>query len=160
MVLIMPRGRSADLPATSDVDLVELFKERNFRLGVRTGNAYPSEAIRRYLVDPANADQIYSVDSEQELHQDLIDGRTDGYISDRIVAATFIDASGVRGDFEEHPLLIKGDLHLMFSKASVSAETVADFNRAIKIVHQDGTFRQLNETYAFPILVALTLDSN
>ena len=48
----------------------------------------------------------------------------------------------------------------MFSKASIQPEVVTDFNRAIESVHADGTYRRLNEKYAFPILVKLTLDSN
>ena len=160
MALIVPRGQSASLPATTEIELVDLFKKTNFQLGIESGAAYPSEAIRAFLDDPANHHQLLRIGTQQDLLQNLIDGQIDGYLADRIVAATLIRANRVRGQVEEHPLLVDGNLHLMFSKASVPPTVVAAFDRAIDSVRADGTFRQINETYAFPILVALTIDSN
>ena len=160
IALIVPRGESASLSATTDAELVTLFKAKKFRLGVKAGFAYPSALLRAFLDDPGNSGQIRKVENQQDLLQDLIDGRTDGYLSDRIVAATFIEANNARNKVEEHPLLVVGDLHLMFSKASVSPEVVDDFNRAIESMRDDGSFRRLIGAYTFPIFVGLTLDSD
>ena len=160
LALIVPRGESASLSAKSDDELVSLFKDEGFRVGVKAGFAYPSKLIRDYLDDPDFDEQIVRAESQQDLLQDLIDGRTDGYLSDRIVAATFIVANNAHKSVEPHSLTVAGDLHLMFSKASVSPEVVEDFNRAIESLKEDGTFRRLTETYTFPITVSLTLDSD
>jgi polar amino acid transport system substrate-binding protein len=96
---------------------------------------------------------------EQALLPALLAGRIDGYLSDRIVAATQIADRGVAALVEEHPVLAHGDIHLMFSKASVSPRVVADFNRAIEAIRDGPVYRRLNEKYTFPILVGLTLES-
>ncbi|MCP4410735.1 MAG: hypothetical protein GY807_23945, partial [Gammaproteobacteria bacterium] len=44
-------------------------------------------------------------------------------------------------------------------KATVPLEVVEKFNKAIEIVHSDGTFQRLNANYALPILVQLSLDN-
>jgi len=159
MAFIVPRGQSASYPARTDAELVGMFKERKIRLGVDPGTAYPSAAVRAFVADPANRAQLFEI-SETELLQELLDGHIDGYLSDRIVAANIIEAVGAGRDVEEHPLLVDGEIHLMFSKASVPPEVVDDFNRAIESVVADGTYRELNEKYSFPILVRLTVNSD
>lgn len=160
IALIVPRGTSASLPATSDTELVEHFKKAKFRLGVVAGAAYPSDVVPSFVADPANSQQIFPHGTGQYPLYSLLNGDIDGYLNDRIAAATFIRANGAGGDVEEHPVLFSGAIHLMFSKASVPPEVVAEFNRAIEEIANDGTFGRINENYAFPILVALTLDSN
>jgi len=157
-VLILPRGKGATLPADNDAELVEQIKTKKFRLGVENGAAYPSKAVRAYLADPANRDRIVAL-PEQKLLPTLLNGRIDGYLSDRIVAAANIADLGVAARVEEHPVLVNGDIHLMFSKVTVPPAVVADFNRAIEKVREGPTYRRLNEKYTFPILVNLTLES-
>ena len=159
VALIVASGMSESLPATTDTELIDLFREKKFRLGAVAGTAFPSKAVRSFLADPANSHQVILHESPQDVLESLLDGQVDGYFGDRIVAATFVRANGAGSRVEEHPLLISGDIHLMFSKASVAREVVANFNRAIKSVGDDGTFGRINEHYAFPILVTLTLDS-
>ena len=159
VALILRRGMSRSLPAATDVELIDLIKQKKLRLGIEAGAAFPSQAIRSFLADPANVDRIVVQESVHDLLQRLRDGRIDAYLTDRIVAATSIRANGAGDEVEEHPVLMSGDIHLMFSKASVPPEVVADFNRAIQNVRDDGTFRRVNEAYVFPILVTLTLDS-
>lgn len=158
MVLIVPRGKSASLPARTVSELVDRIKQKKFRLGVGPGIAYPSEEVRTFLANPANSDQVVAI-NDRHLLQNLIEGRIDGYLADRMVAADMIKAHGAEGVVEEHPVMVEGPLHLMFSKASVPPQVVADFNRAIENIQADGTYSQLNEKYTFPILVRLTLKS-
>lgn len=158
MVLIVPRGKSASLPASTISALVDRIKQKKFRLGVDPAIAYPSAEVRAFLADPGRSDQIVEI-NDRELLQNLIEGRIDGYLADRMVAARTIRANGADGVVEEHPVMVEGSLHLMFSKASVPPQVVADFNQAIESVRADGTYAALNEKYTFPILVRLTLKS-
>jgi len=159
MVLILPRGKSGTLPADRVEGLVEQFKKRKFRLGVEKGAAFPSKTVRAFLADPANGGQIHAM-AEEELLPALLEGRIDGYLAERVVAAKDIDALGAATEVEEHPVMAHGDICLMFSKASVSPQVVADFNRAIEEVRSNPVYRRLNEKYTFPILVRLTLKSD
>ncbi len=159
LVLIVPRGESGSLPATSDIELVESMKRADFRLGIDRHTAHPSEALREFIVDPANRQKIVPVQGRDLLNL-LVAGHVDGCLTDRIVAANMIEAAGLDAFVEEHPVAIDEDLHLMFSKASVEPLTVQRFNDAIESVYEDGTYRRLNERYTLPILVRLTLKSN
>lgn len=158
MVLILPRSRSGSLPAGDAAELVEQFKKKNFRLGVEEGAAYPSQAVRAFLSDPANSGQIAAL-PEHRLLPALLAGQIDGYLSDRIVAAFNIAELNAPAKVEEHPVLVNGDIHLMFSKVTVPPAVVADFNRAIEEIREAPVYRRLNEKYTFPILVSLTLES-
>ncbi|MEM7170579.1 MAG: transporter substrate-binding domain-containing protein [Pseudomonadota bacterium] len=159
VVMIAKRGQSANLPADTPGELVRMIKATGFRLGVLRGAAYPDAEIRAFISDPANSDQVVELEANEFLNS-LIFGQIDGYLSDQIMAANEIEIRDA-GDFvEEHPLRINGDLYLMFSKTSVQPEVVTAFNQAIESVHADGTYRRLNEKYAFPILVKLTLNND
>ena len=159
MVLIVPRGKSDSLPASTAAELVDIIREEKFRLGVGESTAYPSGEFRAFIADPAHSKQVVAI-RVKDLLQELLDGQIDGYLSDRIRAAADIEEHGSSSDVEEHPVKVDGDLHLMFSKASVPPNVVADFNRAIKEVREHRAYRQLNEKYTFPILVRLTLNSS
>ncbi|MEM9685087.1 MAG: TRIC cation channel family protein, partial [Pseudomonadota bacterium] len=156
---VMPRGGGSKLPASTVRELVDQIKETGFRLGVEAGAAYPSPDIEKFLADPANRQQIVDL-REQEQLPALLNGRIDGFLAERVVAAFNIEELKVENEVEEHPVKVDGKIHLMFSKASVPPEVVADFNRAIEQVQQDRTYRQLNEKYTFPIIVRLTLASD
>ena len=158
VVLIVPTGKSATLPAETESELIDRIKSTGFRLGVDEGAAYPSELIRAFLADPANSNQIVAM-KQQKLLDELLAGSIDGYLSNRIVAATNIAAHNAEYQVEEYPMMVYGDLHIMFSKASVSPETVEQFNTAIEAVKLDRTYSKLNEKYSFPVLVDLTLRS-
>lgn len=159
MALILPRGAGGELPAETDEELVARFKETGFRLGVQDGIAFPSAAIEAFLADPGNSGQIVVVQQQQDLLRNLLAGHIDGFPADRIGAATIVWMNGQQDAVEEHPLLVERDVHLMFSKASVSPEVVADFNEAIRSIRDDGTFNRINLDYMFPILLAQTLDT-
>ena len=159
VALIMLRGRTASLPARSDVELVRSLEARGLRLGVLDGFAYPSTTLRKYIADPQNAQRIIVAPHEYELLQQLLDGRIDAFLADRIVAATAAWKSGLQDRIEEHPVIGRRDVHFMFSKASVMPETVAAFSKAIDSVHEDRTFQEINRRYMFPILLAQTIDS-
>lgn len=157
-VLVLPRGKSGALPADTAAALAEQLKKQKFRLGVEKGAAFPSREIQAFLADPSNSGQILAM-RQPDLLPALLAGRIDGYLSERIVAAQAIDELGVATAVEEHPVMAHGDIYLMFSKASVSPQVVADFNRAIEAVRDDPVYSRLNGKYTFPILVRLTLDS-
>lgn len=160
IALVVRKGMAEQLPALNDVELVNMFRETGFRLGVQEGIAFPSAAIRAFIDDPANREQIVSIEEHQELLQSLLDGRVNGFLADRIAAATIVWMNDMQSEVEEHPLKIEGDLRIMFSRATVPQSTVDDFNRAIDSIRNDGTFNRINQDYMFPILLAQTLDSD
>ncbi len=158
VALIVPKGRSGSLRAENIPELIQLLKNTGFRLGIESGVAYPSKDLRDLIKNPLYQFMIFQIGAPKELVTSLLDGEIDGYFVDRILGAYLAEGLGVAHHLEEHPLKVRGELHLMFSKETVSLEVVEQFNKAIKSVHEDGTFNRFNAQYAFPILVRLTLD--
>ncbi|MBX2805960.1 MAG: transporter substrate-binding domain-containing protein [Hyphomicrobiales bacterium] len=167
MVLVVPRGKSASLPANTPEELVAKIRQTGFRLGVGQGATYSSKAVQTFLANPENSDQIVSIRPtppanvlEHDLLEALLDGRIDGYLSDRITTGQVILAKDAMGQVEPHPVKVRGPLHLMFSKAAVEPEVVERFNQAIRRMRTNGAERELNEKYMLPMLLTLILQSD
>ncbi|MEP3278327.1 MAG: transporter substrate-binding domain-containing protein [Stappiaceae bacterium] len=158
MVLMLPDQHSPRLDVADITDLINVFKEKEFRLGVTRGAAFPNKEMRDFIDNPGYQNAVFR-HSPAELVTNLLDGEIDGYLTNRILGAHFIDTMGASDRLQEHSLKIEGELHLMFSRESVSSGVVEKFNEAIESVKSDGTYGRLNAKYALPILVQLSLDS-
>lgn len=157
-VLYLPPWRAGQY-GFRDVDgMLARFKADRFRLGVIDGFVYADPRINAYVADPANAATIVSVGDDYANLRNLADSRVDGFLADRIVAATSAWRGGWRQVAEEHQLSVSVPIHLMFSKKSVSQETVAKFNAAIEALRDSGRFDRTVADYMFPVLLAKTLD--
>lgn len=157
-VLYVPAGRSAQLPFKSADAMVVHFRETGFRLGVVQGFAFADPAINAYIADPANAERIVFVQSDYENLRNLVDQRIDGFLADRLVAATSTWRGGFRNKVEEHPLRLSVDIHFGFSKRTVSPEIVARFDDAISRLEKSGESRRISASYLAPVLLAQTID--
>ncbi|MEM8957992.1 MAG: transporter substrate-binding domain-containing protein [Pseudomonadota bacterium] len=157
-VLTVRRGRSM-LRTTSDMTaLIAMFRETGFRLGLRPGVTVQSAELREFIADPGYEGAITRL-STVEMLSALLDGDIDGFLSNRVLAAHYIETFDADALVREYPLMSHGDLHLMFSKATVPIEVVERYNEAIEAIYADGTFQRLNTRYSFPILVRLSIDS-
>jgi len=157
-VLYLPPGRTGEY-GFRDVDgMLARFKADKFRLGIIDGFVYADPRINAFVADPANAATIVKVGDDYANLRNLADGRIDGFLADRIVAATSAWRGGWRQVAEEHPLRVSVPIHLMFSKKTVSQETVAKFNAAIESLRDSGRFDRIVADYMFPVLLAQTLD--
>ncbi len=159
-VLILRKGASARFPLLSIEEMLDNFAKTRFRLGVIAGYTYANEKINQYIAEPGHRDLIVKVgDDVQNLHN-LLDGQVDGFIADRIVAATVAWRAQKSGLIEEHPLRFSTDIHLMLSRASQSAVMLARLNAAIDEIQRSGEVRRIADAYALPILIHQTLDSD
>ncbi len=78
----------------------------------------------------------------------LFDNKVDGVLEDPFVGADLIRRRGWNEKLSKLPLVIhSGDVHLMFSKKSVSEKTVELINNALAKIKADGTFNRLIEHY-------------
>ena len=157
-VLYVPAGQSAQLPLASAEAMVSHFRDTGFRLGVVQGFAFANPAINAYIADPRNADRIFFVESDYENLRNLVDSRIDGFLADRLVAATSAWRGGFRNKVEEHPLRLTVDIHFGFSKRTVPPEVVARFDEAISQLEKSGDARRISAAYLAPVLLAQTID--
>ncbi len=78
----------------------------------------------------------------------LFDNKVDGVLEDPYVGADLIRRRGWNEKLSKLPLVIhSGDVHLMFSKKSVSDKTVELMNNALAKIKANGTFNRLIEHY-------------
>lgn len=156
--LTLRRDQNLVGDVTDAASMVSAFRETKFKLGLRPGVTVQSAELRDFITNPGYEGAISRM-KMRELINATLDGDIDGFLSDRILAAHFIETFGAGSVLHEHPFLVHGDLRFMFSKATIPQETVERFNEAIADVHNDGTYWRLNSRYSFPVLVRLSLDT-
>ena len=159
-VLYLPRGEAARYAFGDVPGMLRTFRETGFRLGIISGFTTADAAINAYISDPANAERIVVEDNHYENFRDLIIGRTDGILADRLGAATCAWRGGWRELVEEHPLRIATDVHFLFSKKTVQIETVHRFDEAIAALEANGETRRVIHAYLAPIVLAQTIDKS
>jgi polar amino acid transport system substrate-binding protein len=158
-VLVLRSGASTRYPFRSLEQMLDQFEKQHFRLGVVAGFIYADPRINRFIDDPDHRDFIVRVGDDNENLQNLLRGHIDGFFADRIVAATVAWRQQRSRDIEEHPLRLTTEIHFMLSRASQNAATLAQLNRAIDQIKESGEFQQIADTYALPVLIHQTVDS-
>ncbi len=159
MVLVLPKQHNVRLDISDIPKLIQVFRDTGFRLGVVTGTAFPDPQMRNFIGNPGYHGAIFHR-SPSGLVTSLLDGDIDGYLTNQVLGAHFIETMGAADRLEEHPLKVNSELHLMFSKKTVPIEVVEKFNAAIASLKSDATYSRLNAKYTLPVLVKLSLDSN
>lgn len=158
--LFVRRGEARPVPTESADELVRFLKGGKFRLGVIKGWSYGDPVLDAYIADDAFSSRIVVADSTSTNLRNVLEGAVDGALVDRIVGATFAWEHGLEDGLKELPFEMVTDVRFMFSKYSVSSETVRLFDAAIREIHRDGTFHEITKRYMFPVLLSQTLDSN
>jgi len=156
-VLYVPRASDGSRFGTVD-DLLDSLRTTDFRLAVVEGFVYADPRINAFIADPANADRLVLGDDDVENLDALIQGEVDGVLADRLVAATAAWRMGWRELVKEAPLQVSTSIHLLFSKESVSPETVSAFNRAIGELKASGEYSRIVSAYMYPGLLAQAVD--
>lgn len=159
-VLILKRGAAARYPFRTVDDMLTGFARQKFRLGVVAGFVYADDRVNRFIADPANRDLIVATGSNAENLANLVAGSIDGYLADRVAAATTAWRQHLGARIEEHPLRFSTDIHFMLSRATQKPEMLARLDSAIDELHRSGEYRRIAASYALPILINQSLDSD
>jgi polar amino acid transport system substrate-binding protein len=159
-VLIVLKGASSKYPCDTVDQMLELFRKQHFRLGVVAGFTYADLRMNQYIADPANAALIVKEDNDLANLENLLYDRVDGFLADRIVAATIAWRQEKSGLIEEHPVRFSTDIHFMLSRVSTTPGALARLNDAIDHIKSDGEYQRIADTYALPILIHQTLDTD
>ena len=158
-VLIVRRGKSARLAAATVDELLEAFGKQKFRLGVIGGYVYADKRINAFVADPANRDRIVVVETDSRNLQNLMAGVIDGFLADRLSAATTAWRRNEASLIEEHPLRVSTDIHFMLSRVSQTPERVARIDAAIDQMKRSGEFHRIARVYVMPVLTNQTIDT-
>jgi polar amino acid transport system substrate-binding protein len=159
-VLILPRGKSSRYPFGTVEQMLDTFAKQKFRLGIVAGFVYADPRVNAFIADPANKDHIFPVESEVRNLRNLLAGVIDGFIADRIAATTVAWRRNEGSRIEEHPLRFSTDIHFMLSRATQTPQSLARLNDAIDQLKQSGGYSRIADSYALPVLINQTLDSD
>jgi len=157
-VLIVPAGAAGQYPFRTIPEMLETFARQKFRLGVVAGFIYADPRVNDFISDPAHADQIFPVATDAENLRNLLGGVIDGFLADRITAATTAWRRNEGARIEEHPLRFATDIHFMLSRATQTPDAVARLDAAIDELKRSGELRRIADFYALPVLINQTLD--
>lgn len=159
-VLIVLRGTSSKYAFETVDQMLDFFRKQSFRLGVVSGFAYADPRVNAYIADPINAAVVFKEDNDLTNLENLLHGRIDGFLADQISAATVAWRQQKSGLIEEHPVRFSTNIHFMLSRISTTPTTLAHLNAAIDQIKSDGEFQRITDTYALPILIHQTLDTD
>jgi polar amino acid transport system substrate-binding protein len=159
-VLILKRGTASKYPFRTVDGMLATFAREKFRLGVVAGFVYADDRVNRFIADPANKQSIIATGSTDDNLSNLLDGVIDGYFADRIAAATTAWRRHQGALIEEHPVRFTTDIHLMLSRTTQTPEMLAHLDSAIDELHRSGAYRRIAASYALPILINQSLDSD
>jgi polar amino acid transport system substrate-binding protein len=158
-VLILPRGASGRYPFRTIEQMLDTFTWQKFRLGVVAGFVYADDRVNAFIADEAHRDQIVAVPSDAQNLRNLRAGVIDGFLADRIAAATTAWRRREGARIEEHPLRFSTNIHFMLSRATQTPQMLARLNDAIDELRRSGELRRISDLYALPVLTNQTLDS-
>jgi len=118
-----------------------------FRLGITMDYIYNDE-VNSLQDDPVYAEKIVAVSTGLINFAKLLDSEIDGFLEDPVVGRSSIRRNGLENEIELHPYTINtGDVHIIFSRASVEDEIIDKFNRALTSITADGRHQRLMNKY-------------
>lgn len=86
-VLYVRKGEALRYGFKNLDELLNRFREQDFRLGVINGYYYGPD-VMRFINDPANASRVVGVSHDVANFENLLHHRIDGFIADRLVGST------------------------------------------------------------------------
>jgi polar amino acid transport system substrate-binding protein len=167
-VLFVPRGASEKYNFKTVADMMKMFQEKSFRLGVVDGYSYGQKELDAYIQasdKPAkgssagNDSRIIKAETDSELFDLLSRKQIDGFLIDQIVGADISYKRQFQDIAEEYPLRISElPYYVLFSKKSkaVTPELVQQFNGSIAKLKDNGQYNKLVQQYLFPVLLGFT----
>jgi polar amino acid transport system substrate-binding protein len=160
-VIYVRRGETQKYPFDGVEELLKFLETSNFRLGVVSGYKTADASLNAFLDNPAYSTRVIRVPDETVNFQNLMDGEIDGFIADRLAAATLAWRNGWQALVEEHPgILVSNTLHVMFSKKTTDLKLVEKFNITLDEMRAAGSYDAIIREYLFPILLGMTIQKS
>ena len=158
-VLYIRRGEEKWLRFASVHEMLVNFKVTGFRLGAVRGFVVSTREINEYIRNYQKTPLIVPAENQSENFRNLLEGKIDGFIVDRVVGATMAWRQQKQKLVTEHPdYLDTGQIHLLLSKKSCSPETLTRINRAIIELEDSEKNAKIVRDYMFPVLLGITLE--
>lgn len=158
LVVFFRHELARSLSARSRDELFDKLERSRARIGIAQDYSY-GETADAWLSRPPVARSLVRAASEYELAKMLDAGTIDAFFADRLVGTTVAWKSGLTSRFRIHPVILaRHDVRVMFSDARVTRQDVDAFDRGMARIRRDGRYGRIVRRYAFPLLLAQTID--
>ncbi|MBT9582577.1 TRIC cation channel family protein [bacterium] len=149
--------RDEAAPARHPQRLLQQLLSKPGRLAALRGFDYPPE-IRRILTHPKLVGQVHYTDQEIDSFQRLAMGQVDLVFSDEIAGLAAVAQGSLEFSLDSKPLDIPGhEVHVAFSKKTVSIRQVEEFNRSLSGLEHEGAAAEIVREYLYvPMFGLLT----
>lgn len=139
--------RTAELSKWDGADLRDLMA-RGLRLGITDAYVY-GDAVEAVLNDPAYTGQLTDAHFGEVLTSLLLDAEIDAFIENDFAAAAIIRRLGLEAEISRHPLTLGPgtDVHIMYSKSTVTAELATRLDRSLAKLRESGEYDELRRHY-------------
>ncbi|WP_430474631.1 TRIC cation channel family protein [Thalassospira lucentensis] len=149
-------GASIAHNAESFAHVVENIAAADGHIGVLDGYSYGIDVDQ--TISGTHNDRVVAYDSIEKALQSLEHGQIDALLSDQVFVESALIRDGYGNKIDRHSMpVFSGDIHAMFSRATVSQETVDDFNIALRTVRNDGTHDSIIQSFVTPIRFGIAL---
>ncbi|MGH7341834.1 MAG: substrate-binding periplasmic protein, partial [Candidatus Rokuibacteriota bacterium] len=151
-LFLRPAVAATMTAATPDALFAEVGR-LGLRLGVVEGYDYGPRAAR-FLDELARQALVMVSRTDVENALKLAAGEIDGFLADRLSGYHALAASHGRAIAQPVPApVFVGDVHVLFSRATVSPELVERFDRALATVVADGTYERIQSSFVVPAML-------
>ncbi|MEM8952666.1 MAG: transporter substrate-binding domain-containing protein [Verrucomicrobiota bacterium] len=153
------KGEGALWEGDSPIDTLKAIRDRGGKISLEAGSFFGQE-VSDLIAEPAEASWVDTHPTTAQVLQALLHGEVDAVLMDRFAGLSAAWNQDVLDELEE----LSGPVHvspisMMFSKATVSPETVASFDAAIAELEQSGRLRYFARHTLIPSLLVITLGS-
>lgn len=153
------RKTERDLHDTSDVAQL-MAGQLEFRVGIIPGRLFQDPALNSAIEKAIQEGRAVYASSDEENLKNLLDGRIDGFVGDRLSVFTASLEGGMKFQAAEFVLPGISTVHFIFSKKTVTPETVAIIDQAIKTLEDQGVLKKRIHSSAYNVMLGFLLDAD
>lgn len=141
-IMYVRKGEATKYPQRSLKDI----KNSTFRFGTLRGSVY-GHTFNELMKDPKFSSKVEPVAKDEQNHLKLLSGRFDGFIQETSRLLATEKNADILSKIEPLFVVDQDALHIMFSKKSVSAEFVHQFNQQLQTFMNSGSYEKLFTKY-------------
>ena len=149
--LFLPPRLAGKITAKTPEALFAEVRRLGLKIGAVEGYDYGPHAAA-FLADPAQRARLLVARTDGENARRLAAGEVDGFLADRLSGYhALADADAVA---RPSPVTVfEGDVHVLFSQATVDPATVRRFDEALAAVIADGTYDRIKKGFVIPAML-------
>jgi len=157
IVVIAPRKNSSAKKMMDPIVFARDFNQSSFRAGVVAGYSY-GEVVDAMIKEQKNFGRFVATDSDLKNLKNLIAGKVDLVLIDRLVGGALISDNNLSAELViGRDPVYTGDIRAMFSRKTTDKHFVEKFDLAMREIKDDGRFNSIVRGYLFPVVLGMTV---